>query len=213
MNKLQRILRGEINPLEARMNSINELVKSINTAPEFFIGFGACPFGLDIKKTSDWIEKYIIGNNMKGIGEVTLSPGNVLTAENIFRYIHENQKKLPVWIHTFNPLSITDIKEIIELAGSYNTVKVILGHGGGSNWLDVIDLIQNKPNIYMDISASFTILSIKYISEMLPDRCVFSSDLPYGDPYLGIKQIEYVIKDKHIRDNVLGLNTKQLLEM
>jgi predicted TIM-barrel fold metal-dependent hydrolase len=211
MNKLQNILRGAINPLEARINSINELVNAINAAPEYFMGFGACPFGLDIEKTGGWIEKYIVGNNLKGIGEVTLGQGNVLMIENIFQYVHERKKKLPIWIHTFNPLSFTDIKEVVNLAEKYNTVKVILGHGGGSNWLETIDLIQNNPNIYMDISASFTVLSIKYIAEALPERCLFSSDLPYGDPFLCIKQIEHIIKDKQIRDNVLGLNTKQLL--
>jgi len=213
MNKLYKILSGEINPVEARINSINELVTSIKAAPDFFTGFGSCPSGMDIEQTGEWIEKYIIGNNLKGIGEISLASGKVSSIENIFQYIHQHHTKLPIWIHTFNPLTFADIKEITELAEKYNTVKIILGHSGGSSWLDVIDLIQNKKNIYMDISASFTVLSIKYISEALPDRCVFSSDLPYGDPSLSIRQIEYIIKDMHIRDNVLGLNTKHLLNL
>lgn len=213
MNRLYGILKGEINPTEARINSINEMMSSINIAPDYFTGFGSCPFGLDMEKTGEWIEKYIIGNNLKGIGELSPASGGVSTIENIFKYVHEVREKLPLWIHTFNPLMISDIKEIIELSVKYNTVKVVMGHAGGSNWLEVLDMVQDMPNIYMDISASFTVLSVKYISETLPERCMFSSDLPYGDPFLYISQIEHIIRDKKIRDNVLGLNTMRLLEL
>lgn len=213
MGRLRKILKGEINPLEARIKSIYELAETVRSAPDYFIGFGSCPYGLDMEKTAEWIESYILKNGFRGVGELTIATGNVAAIENIFRYIHENAKKLPVWIHTFNPLTIKDIAEIAGLADKYNTVKVILGHSGGENWLETIDLVKDKKNMYMDISASFTTLSIKYISQELPERCVFSSDLPYGDPLLGINQIEHIIKDKTVRQNVLGLNTMRMLDL
>lgn len=208
---LLKILKGEINPIEARINSIRELIEAINFDPDYFIGFASCPFGLDIEKTGEWIEEIIIKNNFKGIGELTFGAGNVSNIENIFKYVHENKKKLPLWIHTFNPLAFSDINEIVELAKKYNSTNVILGHGGGYNWLETLELVKDYKNIYMDISASFNTFSIKYISQELPDRCLYSSDLPYGDPFLGIKQIDYLINDKAIKDNILGLNTKKLL--
>jgi hypothetical protein len=106
---------------------------------------------------------------------------------------------------------INDIKEIVQFAYKYNKVQFILGHAGGSNWIELIDLVKNLPNAYIDISASFTVFSIKYVAESLPERCVFSSDLPYGDPSLSIKQIEYIIKDSHIKENLLGNNTESML--
>jgi uncharacterized protein len=211
MNKLRNILSGQLNPTEARVKALDELARAVDTAPGYFIGFGSCPCGLDADKTAQWIENKIIANNFQGIGEITLAPGMVSSMENILSYVHDNNKKLPVWIHTFNPLMINDIKEIIQFAVIYNKVKFVLGHGGGSNWLELIDLVEKLPNVYMDISASFTVCSIKYIAESLPERCVFSSDLPYGDPLLSIKQIDYLIKDAHIKENILGYNTEMLL--
>ena len=211
MNKLNKILSGQLNPTEARVKAFDELVAAIKLAPDYFIGFGSCPFGLDADRTAEWIENRIIANNLKGIGEVTLGPGMVPSIENILTYVHDNNKRLPVWIHTFNPLMIKDIKEIIQFANKYNKVKFVFGHAGGSNWIELIDLVEKLPNVYIDISASFTVFSIKYLAESLPERCVFSSDLPYGDPLLSIKQIDYLLKDKHIKENILGKNTQALL--
>ncbi len=213
MGRLRQILSGEINPVEARIAAIEELKTAIGSDPAFFTGFAPCPFGLDLEKTGEWIEERIIGNGFRGIGELTFGTGNAGGIENIFRYLHDRRKDLPVWIHTFNPLALGDIADITRLAAHYDSVKVILGHGGGSNWLETIDLVKENSNIYMDISASFTIFSIKYISAELPDRCLFSSDFPYGDPLLGIQQVEYLIKDKAVRENILGLNIKRLLNL
>jgi uncharacterized protein len=211
MNTLNKILSGQINPTAARMTAIDKLIKAVEISPDYFIGFGPCPFGLDLEKTADWIETNIIANKLRGIGEITLGPGMASSIENILAYVHENNKNLPVWIHTFNPLTIKDIKKIIQYAHTYDTVKFVFGHAGGSHWLEVIELVQDMRNVYIDISASFTVYSVKYIAECLPERCVFSSDLPYGDPSLSIYQIDRVIRDMKIKENVLGKNTERLL--
>lgn len=213
LSTLHKILKGEINPVEARINAIDEMIQTIQLDPEYFIGFAPCPSGLSLEETAKWIEERIISNDLKGIGELTFGSHNVANIENIFKYVHESNKKLPIWIHTFNPLVLQDIKEIIDLSHKYKSIKVIMGHGGGENWLETIDMAKTNRNVYIDISASFTTFSIRYIAQELPDRCVFSSDLPYGDPLLGIRQIEYLIKDKTIKENLLGLNTMRLMEI
>ncbi len=211
MNRLKEILSGKINPVEARLAAFDELLNAVKFDPEYFIGFGSCPFGMEYQETAEWIENRIIGNGLKGIGEITLGPGMVSLIENTISYLQESKKKLPIWIHTFDPLTISDIKELVEFAKKYDSVNFILGHSGGSNWLELIGLVETLPNVYIDISATFTVFSIKYTAETLPERCVFSSDLPYGDPFLGIKQIEYIIEDKYVRGNILGRNTENLL--
>jgi uncharacterized protein len=213
MGILNKILSGQINPVEARIKSITELVERIRMNPRGYLGFGSCPSGLNIDQTGEWIEQWIIKNNLRGIGEIALGPGQVSAIENIFQYLHEQQHLLPLWIHTFNPLGIADIQQIIDLAIKYSRVHVILGHSGGSHWLETLERVKSQLNIYMDLSASFSVLPIKFISEAIPERCVFSSDAPYGNPYLGRQQIEYIIKDVHIRNNVLGLNTARLLNI
>ena len=211
MDKLHQLLSGQVNPVEARMKAITELVDRIAINPHRYLGFGFCPCGLTIEQTKEWIEQFIIKNHLRGIGEMTLSPGQVSSIENILIYLHDTDKDLPIWIHTFNPLGIADIHEIIDLSEKYSRVKVILGHSGGSHWLETLERVKEKSNIYMDLSASFTVWQIKFIAQEIPERCVFSSDAPYGNPWLARQQIEYIIKDPHIRNNVLGLNTATLL--
>jgi uncharacterized protein len=213
METLDKILTGQINPLAARRKSIAELVERIQTNPQIYLGFGSCPSGLNMEQTGEWIEQWIVKNDLQGIGEIALGSGQVPAIENIFLYLHERQQTLPLWIHTFNPLGIADIRQIIDLAIKYCRVQVILGHGGGSHWLETLERVKAQQNIYIDVSASFSILPLKFIAAAIPDRCVFSSDAPYGNPYLGRQQIEYLIKDRHIRNNVLGANTARLLNI
>ncbi|HEX3019984.1 MAG TPA: amidohydrolase family protein [Chitinispirillaceae bacterium] len=213
MDRLQKILNGEINPYEARITAIKELVVAIALAPDFYIGFAPCPSSMDYKATEDWIENYIVKNNLRGIGELTFGNGNVPYIENIFRCIHDHNYDLPLWIHTFDPLSLSDIREITDLAHKYPSTKVIMGHGGGRYWMETIDLVKKQKNIYIDMSASYTVFSLKFIAQELPEKGIFSSDFPYGDPFHDIFRIEHLIKDRSIRENILGTNVRQLLKL
>lgn len=213
LNKLNQVLSGVINPTEARINSLIGLSDAIDKSHGYFTGFGSCPFGLSYEETGHWFEKYIVGNNFLGVGEITAPSGLIYMIENIFRISSEQSKDYPLWIHTFNPLLMKDIFEIIRLSEKYPNVKVILGHSAGSNWLETLEIIQNKKSIYMDVSASFTTFSIKYIAETIPERCVFSSDLPYGDPGIGIMQINKIVKDQNVTRKILGENIQELLNI
>lgn len=211
METLNKILRGEINPVEARISSINELVSVLERQGNIFMGFGTVPAGKDISFTSDWIEKHITGNNLSGIGEITFGAGMAHTVENIFRAVSDYGSRYPLWIHTFNPATLDDIKTLTGFADKYPGVKVILGHGGGSYWLETIELIRDRKNIFYDISASFSILPLKFAYREFPERILFSSDMPYGSPYVARDAVEYIVEDKSVRSMILGGNILNLL--
>ena len=177
-----------------------------------FMGFGTVPSGQDISFTSEWIEKHISGNNLSGIGEITFGAGMAHTTENIFRAVSDYGGRYPLWIHTFNPVTLDDIKAITGYAEMYPGVKTILGHGGGSYWLETVELIKDRMNIYYDISALFSVLPLKFASKEFPERVLFSSDMPYGSPYVARDTVEYVVEDKAVREMVLGGNILQLLQ-
>lgn len=213
LNKLNRVLSGEINPIQARIDSITELASAIKDSQNFFVGFGSCPFGLSYEETGDWFDKYIEHNDFHGIGEITTPSTCIPLLENIFKIASDQKKYYPLWIHTFNPLVMKDIIDIVELSKKYPNVQVILGHSAGSNWLETLDIVQGIENIYMDLSASFTTYSIKFIAETIPDRCIYSSDLPYGDPDIGILQVNKAVSDKSIVQRILGKNIQELLHI
>ncbi|HEX7468471.1 MAG TPA: amidohydrolase family protein [Methanobacterium sp.] len=207
---LHKILRGEINPIDSRIRAINELKQITNDYPDKFVGFGFCPIGLDLEQTDKWINDYVIGNSFKGIGEFTFGEGQVSKAENVFKSISDNDK-YPLWFHTFHPLTIKDIKELLDLAKKYPNVIVILGHGAGSYWLDILEEIVNLKNVYFDISASFTMLSVKISSELIPERVLFSVDMPYNSPAVMKKIVDESVKDSVVKELILANNIKRLL--
>ena len=82
---------------------------------------------------------------------------------------------------------------------------------GGYNWMEVTDFVKNTPNAYIDLSAAFSTLALKMIITEVPDKCLFSSDAPYGDSFLNKQAIEYLSPSKKISDKVLGGNIIKLL--
>lgn len=212
LSTLYKILKGELNPIDLRVKAIEELKNIIKGYSNKFVGFGSCPIGLDLKQTENWINENITKNLFKGIGELVLGEGQVGMAENIFKSISTNDQ-YPLWFHTFNPLTVKDIRELLDLAKKYSNVKVILGHGAGSYWLEILEEIINFNNIYFDISASFTTHSVKIAAELIPERVLFSVDMPYNTPAVMKKIVDESVKDAEIKKLIFAGNIKELLEI
>ncbi|OPJ58053.1 amidohydrolase family protein [Clostridium oryzae] len=212
MRTLKDIISGKVSALETKISSTEEMTKIISENPDKFIGFGSIPTGLSEDKTLEWVEKQIVQNNLYGMGELTLAPGSVYLLEPIFKASAEFGK-LPLWIHTFSPLTLEDIKQINELSKKFLDIPVILGHSGGINWLETIKLVQENKNLYMDTSAAFSSLVLSLIIKTFPERTLFSSDAPHGDPVVMRNMIERITSDKYVRQRVLGDNIAELLEI
>jgi Predicted metal-dependent hydrolase of the TIM-barrel fold len=99
----------------------------------------------------------------------------------------------------------------MELCEKYLSVPVIFGHMGGSNWIDVIDFAKSHKYVYLDLSAAFASIATRIAISELPERCLYSSDAPYGEPYLYRQLIEFVSPSQEVANMVLGNNILQLL--
>jgi len=212
MNKLYDILNGAKNPVAERVNSILELATAIKENPDKYIGFGSIPLGLSYKENLEWINKYIVANDFSGIGELAPGTGQVSKLEPLFQASQE-VGKLPLWVHTFMPLNFEDIKELLELAIKYPGVSLILGHLGGINWLNTLKAVHNIPNVYLDLSATFTTMAPTFAIKEYPERTFFSSDAPYCSPLTARTIIEQIVTDKHVLEQVLGGNIARLLQI
>jgi uncharacterized protein len=215
MGILNNILSSTTN-VEERIRNIKrtteELKEVINNNPSKFIGFGQVPLNLTYDETEDWILENVIANKFYGLGEISPASGKVKALEVIFE-VSAKLGKLPIWVHTFHPLNIDDIKELIKLAKKYPEVPLILGHMGGTNWLQTIKMAKENENVYLDISATFTILAPTMAIKELPERTLFSSDAPYGDPLLIRQMVEKISRSTEVADNVLGGNIARLLKL
>ncbi|WP_434511765.1 amidohydrolase family protein [Desulfitobacterium sp. AusDCA] len=212
MGVLNEIISGKRNPLDARIKSIEEQVQVIAGNPNKFIGFGSVPIGLSLDETKRWIEDRVAAYKFYGLGEFTLAPGQVHLLKPIFTADMEFGK-LPLWIHTFSPMTLDDIKNIALLAQQYPDIPVILGHLGGANWLDTIKLAKENQNLFLDISGTFSTLVVSLAIKALSERTIFSSDAPYGDPLITREIVERMTRDNSVKDRILGDNIAQLLHL
>ncbi|MDD3361758.1 MAG: hypothetical protein PHW34_08820 [Hespellia sp.] len=133
MGALYKILTGsntkEFNICRMKEN-IKILVDVLNKYPNKFYGFGSVPLELSLQETKEWVEKYIIANGLKGVGEFTPgSDSQIQQLEPIFQVLTDFPQ-LPIWIHTFNPVTLNGIKILMELTLKYQKVSVIYGHMG-----------------------------------------------------------------------------------
>jgi uncharacterized protein len=212
METLDDILAGRKNPSQERIKAIGELQQAIAFNPSRFIGFGSMPMGLDKHESQIWIEQYILGNRFYGIGELAPGNGQIGKLEPIFA-ASAILGPLPLWVHTFFPLTFTDIKELLGLAARYPTVPLILGHMGGVYWRQTLRLVKELPQVYLDLSATFTTLAPEIVARELPRRTLFSSDAPYTSPMAARHLIESAIEDPDVRERVFGANIADLLKL
>ena len=198
--------------VEARKKAATELATAIARYPDRYVGFGAVPIGLDLQETLQYVNDVIYKNSLTGMGEFTPGSGQIHLMRNIFRASLEFNH-LPVWIHAFFPLTIQDIKEIAALALEYPKTPVILGHLGGCNWLETIDLVKEIPNLYLDTSAYYSTFVLGAVINEVPDKCLFGVDRPFGDLQISKDTILRVANTSEIADAVLGGNIARLLQI
>ncbi len=193
--------------------NIAEVEEAVRTYPDRFLGFGAVPLGMALEETEKWIDTQITSNFLYGIGEFT--PGSeqqIMQLETIFQALTAT-KVYPVWVHTFHPVTGDGIKLLMSLCEQYPGIPVIFGHLGGSNWMDVIKFAKEHGNVYLDLSAAFVSIATRMALVELPERCLYSSDAPYGESYLYRQLIEFVSPDKRTEEMALGENISRLLEL
>jgi Hydroxyethylthiazole kinase, sugar kinase family len=69
------------------------------------------------------------------------------------------------------------------------------------------------PNVYLDLSATFTTMAPTFAIKEYPERTFFSSDAPYCSPLTARTIIEQIVTDKHVLEQVLGGNIARLLQI
>lgn len=212
MQFLDDLLTGKKGSMvEARKASIAELKEAVLKYPNRYIGFGAVPIGLGVADTKKYINDYILENQFSGIGEFTFGAGKADLLEPIFEAVNQI-KPMPIWIHAFYPLELSDIQKIANFALSYPSIPVILGHLGGFHWMKTMELVEKIPNLYLDTSAYYSTFVLKTIIREIPTKCIFGVDEPFGDLIMAKQEILKYAKTKQEADLILGENIIQILK-
>ena len=214
MQALNQLLQGKRSFMEQTTQmkqTIVEVQQAIAVAPERFYGFAPVPLGLSAEKTGQWLEQMVVANGLRGVGEIT--PGSVLQMEQVEAVLQaaDDYKRLPVWIHTFYPVTLQGMMTLMALCRQYPAVPVIFGHLGGVHWMEVIAFAKRQPNVYLDLSAAYAALAVRAALAEVPERCLFSSDAPFGEPSLLRQMIEFLSPSPMVTKMVLGGNVAELL--
>ncbi|MET8761536.1 amidohydrolase family protein [Lentzea sp. NPDC004782] len=189
-----------------------ELDAALATYPDRFIGFGKVNLDQSAERIAAEVEREVVGRGFRGIGELTPPPDQAAQIEPVLRAAAD-QGGLPVVVHGFAPTTAGDLATLADLARRHPSVPLVISQLGGLNWMTAIELARETPNIYLDLSTANIIFAVRLAINEVPDRTLFGSDAPYGDPVLARATIERVTRPGAVRERVLGGTLAKLLDL
>lgn len=210
MAVLERALAGRVGTVEAYRGAWVELDAALAARPDRFIGFLSVPLGLGPLETAEIVEKEAVGRGLRGIGELTPPPGGAGLIEPVLQ-ASSDQGRLPVVVHGSAPTTAEDLTTLAALARRYRDVPLVVSQLGGHHWMEAIELVRDTPNLYLELSTASIVFAVRLAIKEIPDRTLFGSDAPYGDPVLARALVERVTSPGEVRDRVLGGTLAELV--
>lgn len=136
--------------------------------------------------------------------------------EPVFRIA--NKKKLPVLVHSGGSLIQPDLcfalpEMFLTITEKYKDIPLIIGHMGLERWRQVIEIIHNHNNIFLDITMSTPNperleFAVKKVGV---NRVLFGTDMPLLDPGVSLGLIYGSSLSSEEKEKVLGGNIINLL--
>ncbi|GLW71056.1 amidohydrolase [Kitasatospora phosalacinea] len=210
MAVLERALGGRADTVEAYRGAWRELDAALAAHPDRFVGFLSVPLGLGAEETAAVVEQEVLGRGLRGIGELTPPPGGAGLVEPVLRAAAD-QGRLPVVVHGSAPTAAEDLTTLAALARRYPEVPLVVSQLGGQHWMQAVELVRDTPNMYLELSTAGVVFAVRVAVEEIPDRTLFGSDAPYGDPVLARALVERVTAPGEVRDRVLGGTVAELI--
>ena len=101
-----------------------------------------------------------------------------------------------------------------EMARAYPDVPVVLYHIGVPLMVErCCELAKTLPNFYLSTSGSY-VPAIKAAYDAVgPDKIIFSSDAPFGNPAQALEKVRFVVKNEAHLDKILCQNAKDILHL
>ncbi|MEV7547727.1 amidohydrolase family protein [Streptomyces sp. NPDC089915] len=203
MAVLNEALAGGAGTAEGHRRAWRELDDALAAHPERFIGFLSVPLDEEPEEIAAIVEREVVGRGFHGIGELTPPPGRAALVEPVLRAAADHGR-LPVVVHGSAPTTADDLTTLSTLARRYPRVPLVVSQLGGAHWMQAVDLVRDTPNMYLELSTAGIVFAVRLAIKELPDRTLFGSDAPYGDPVLARAMVERVTAPGGVREAVLG---------
>lgn len=212
MRVLHETVSGQSGGPDGHQAAQQELAAACAAYPDRFIGFGKVRLDQSAEQIAAEVEREVVGRGFRGIGELTPPPDGAGRIEPVLRAAADHGG-LPVVVHGFAPTTAGDLATLAGLARRHPTVPVVISQLGGLNWLTAIELARETPNLFLELSTAGVIFAVRLAINEVPDRTMFGSDAPYGDPFLARATVERVTRPGALRDRVLGGTLAELLDL
>ncbi len=99
-----------------------------------------------------------------------------------------------------------------ELVAAFPNVTFIAGHGGMFQYKEVIERLSGYGNVMVDTSIQAPSRVKELLSAFGPDRVMYASDWPYGNPKPAIKVVKKACRgDKSLEKKLMFENAAKLL--
>ncbi|QBJ89087.1 metal-dependent hydrolase [Streptomyces seoulensis] len=210
MSVLDETISGRSTSLDDFEAARRELEAACAEHPDRFIGFGKVRLDRPSRRIAEDVEREVVGRGFRGIGELSPPPDGAGRLEPVLRAASDHSG-LPVVVHGFAPTTVGDLATLSALARRYPSVPLVISQLGGLNWLKAVELARETSNMYLELSTANIVFAVRLAIEEVPDRTLFGSDAPYGDPLLARAIVERVTKPGALRDRVLGGTLAELL--
>ena len=194
MAALSQTVSGAQNVGDSVRPAMAQLHETISLYPDRFIGFGQVPLSASATNVCAWVQTKIVERGLRGIGEISVPPGQAALLEPALRAASDYNGRLPVLVHAFAPQTIDDIKTFATLAAAYPMVPLILGQLCGLNWLDAIEIVKGATaNLYLDLATPIVSFAPYLAVREIPQRILFASNAPYSEPVVARFVVERAI--------------------
>ncbi|MFC9932015.1 amidohydrolase family protein [Streptomyces sp. NPDC127190] len=207
---LDGALGGEGGSREGFARALDEVSAAVAAYPERFIGFGSVPLELPDAEIERAVAEDVVGRGFHGIGELTPAPGRAGRLEPVLRAAADHGG-LPVVVHGFAPTTAEDLRTLAALARRHPRVPLVVSQLGGLNWMEAVELVRDTPSMYLELSTAFLVIAVRLAVRELPERTLFGSDAPYGDPVVARAMVERATASGEVRSRVLGGTAAKLL--
>ncbi|MFE0384316.1 amidohydrolase family protein [Streptomyces bungoensis] len=212
MAALDAAIGGRGTGIEGYRTAWQDLDTALDAYPDRFIGFRSVPLDLAPRRIAEMVDRDVVGRGMRGIGELTPPPGRANLIEPVMRAAADHSE-LPVVVHGFAPTTAEDLRTLARLATAYPSVPLVISQLGGLNWMHAIQLVRDTPSMFLELSTANVIFAVRLAIREIPDRTLFGSDAPYGDPVVARATVERVTRSGEVRDRVLGGTAARLLRL
>lgn len=188
-----------------------ELHATLREWPSRYIGFGGVPMD-EPSRIGSWVSEEIVGRGLKGIGEISPPVGQAALVEPVFQAAADHGGRYPILLHAAAPQTAEDIATYIRLAARYSRVPIIIGQLGGPNWLSTIEAVKEAtPNVFVDLGTPQTWYGPFLAAREIPDRAIFASAAPYGDPLTSRIQVQRATDSREALARIMSGNLLDIL--